>query len=75
MHVSVIEDIKTIFNDLGHQVDSKNISFHNWVFNRIPDKVDIISQNNWRNLSPELCEAFYNRYKDELSDYDGFIVT
>ena len=75
MHVSVIEDIKTIFNDLGHQVDSKNISFHNWVFNRIPDKVDIISQNNWRNLSPELCEAFYDRYKDELSDYDGFIVT
>ncbi|MAF36508.1 hypothetical protein CL622_05320 [archaeon] len=75
MHVSVIEDIKTIFKDLGHQVDSKSISFHTWVFNRDADKVDVIGQHNWRDISPEMCDAFYERYKDELSDYDGFIVT
>ena len=75
LHISVIEDIKTIFNDLGHEVDSKCLSFHTWVFNRTVDKVDIIGQHNWNEISPEMCDAFYERYKDELSDYDGFIVT
>tara|TARA_Y100001963_G_scaffold153822_1_gene241364 strand:- start:1388 stop:3850 length:2463 start_codon:yes stop_codon:yes gene_type:complete len=75
LHISVIEDIKTIFNDLGHQVDSKSLSFHTWVFNRTTDKVDVISARNWYHISPEMCDAFYERYKDELSGYDGFIVT
>ncbi|MAF35772.1 hypothetical protein CL622_01495, partial [archaeon] len=75
LHISVIEDIKTIFHDLGHEVDSKCMSFHTWVFNRTVDHVDGIDQNNWRDISPEMCDRFYDRYKDELSKYDGFIVT
>ena len=75
LHVAVIEDIKKIFNDLGHEVHSKNISSHNWVFNRESDKIDIIGQHNWTSLSPKICDDFYERYKDELSEYDGFIVT
>ena len=75
LHISVIEDIKTIFNDLGHQVDSKCISSHTWVLGRSVDKVDIIGQNNWANICPKMCDDFYERYKDELSEYDGFIVT
>ena len=50
LHISVIEDIKTIFADLGHQVDSKCMSYHAWVLGRTTDKVDIVSQNNWRNI-------------------------
>lgn len=74
-HISVIEDLKNIFEKLGHSVDSWSISGHNWVFNRNPDNVDIINSSNWRNLTPKMCDSFYERYKDELSKYDGFICT
>jgi hypothetical protein len=74
-HISVIADLKKIFEDLGHSVTSWSISGHNWVFNREPSKVDVINQNTWRGINKNLCDAFYERYKDELSEYDGFICT
>ena len=74
-HVSVIADIKKILESLGHEVVSYSISGHNWVFNRQPTKVDIINPNNWRQLDEDMCDSFYERYKNELSEYDGFICT
>jgi hypothetical protein len=74
-HISVIADLKKIFGDLNHQVTSWSISGHNWVFNREPSKVDIINQHNWMRLDKNMCDSFYERYKDELSDYDAFICT
>ena len=74
-HVSVIADIKKILESLGHEVVSYSISGHNWVFNRQPTKLDIINTNNWRQLNEDMCNSFYERYKDELSEYDGFICT
>lgn len=74
-HISVIEDIKKIFNDLGHNVDSWSVSGHNWVFNREASKVEIVNQNTWLELDQDMCDRFYERYKDELSKYDGFICT
>jgi hypothetical protein len=74
-HISVIEDLKHIFTELGHSVESWSISGHNWVFNRNPVNTEIINSSNWRNLTPEMCDLFYERYKDELSKYDGFICT
>lgn len=74
-HISVIEDIKKIFNDLGHNVDSWSVSGHNWVFNREVSKVEIVNQNTWSKLDQDMCDRFYERYKDELSKYDGFICT
>lgn len=73
MHISVIEDIKHIFNELGHSVDSCNLSGHNWVFNRNPGVNEIINVNNWQNINEDVCERFYSRYKDEYSKYDGFV--
>jgi|ETNvirnome_6_100_1030635.scaffolds.fasta_scaffold03737_2 hypothetical protein len=75
LHISVIEDVKTILTDLGHTVDSKSLSGHTWVFGREPDQMDVVSQENWKTLNQEMCDAFYKRYKDELSTYDGFLVT
>jgi hypothetical protein len=75
LHISVIADIKKIFGDLEHNVDSWSLSGHNWIFNREPSKVDIVNQNTWRNLDQDMCDRFYERYKDELSKYDGFICT
>jgi hypothetical protein len=74
-HVSVIADLKKIFEDLNHQVTSWSISGHNWIFNREPSKVDVVNQHNWMRLDKNMCDSFYERYKDELSKYDAFICT
>jgi hypothetical protein len=80
LHISVIEDIKTIFADLGHTVDSLCLSDHNWVFNRPRavlkppyDKLRMVhSMDEFFNQS--FCDAFYEDTKDILSVYDGFIA-
>lgn len=74
-HVSVIADLKQIFENLGHEVTSWSISGHNWIFNREKSQVDIINENTWMNLNDDVCGRFYQRYKDELSTYDAFICT
>jgi hypothetical protein len=74
-HVSVIADLKQIFEKFGHEVTSWSISGHNWVFNRRPKQVEIVNQNTWMSLNDEMCDKFYERYKDELSQYDAFLCT
>lgn len=74
-HVSVIADLKDIFKNLGHEVTSWSLSGHTWIFNESPTQVDIIGNDNWKTLDQEKCDKFYERYKDELSQYDAFIVT
>jgi hypothetical protein len=74
-HISVIADLKQIFESLGHEVTSWSVSGHNFVFDRDPVKVDIINQHTWLQLDDDMCDRFYQRYKDELSSYDAFICT
>ncbi len=75
-HISVIADLTKIFTDLGHEVTSWSVSGHNnLVFNREPEKVDVVNQHTWMKLNEKMCDDFYERYKDELSQYDGFICT
>lgn len=47
-HVSVIADLKKIFENLGHEVTSWSISGHNWVFGNYPKKIEIINEHSWR---------------------------
>lgn len=75
LHISVIADVKNIFTKLGHTVTDKSLSGHAFVFNRSQDRMDVISPANWRWLNSQMCDAFYQRYKDELAHYDGFICT
>jgi hypothetical protein len=75
LHISVIGDIKNILTDLGHEVTSWNMSGHNWVFGRSKTTTDVITQENWYNINEEMCDAFYNRYKNELNQYDAFLTT
>ena len=74
-HVSVIADLKDIFQNLGHEVTSWSLSGHTWVFNESSIQVDVIGNSEWKTLDQEKCDKFYERYKDELSQYDAFIVT
>lgn len=74
LHVAVIGDIKQIFTELGHTVDTKSLSDHSWVLGQAKSQVDVIGPN-WSAISKPLCDKFYERYKDELSGYDAFIAT
>ncbi len=75
LHVSVIADVKEIFESMGHEVANWSISGHTWVFGKEKDRVEIVNEDTWRHLDQEMCDLFYERYKDFLSQFDGFIVT
>ena len=75
LHISVVEDIRMLLSEMGHQITSWNMSGHNWVFGRSPASPDVISQKNWDKINPEMCDRFYERYKDELAGYDAFLTT
>lgn len=74
-HVSVIADIKNIFESLGHTVESWSLSGHRWVFNLPECKSPIINSANWKNLDEKMAEDFYAIHKNELDKYDAFICT
>lgn len=74
LHVSVIADVRVIFESMGHEVVDWNISGHSWVFGREKTQVDIVNDNTWRNLDQAMCDQFYERYKDYLDQFDCFIV-
>jgi len=76
LHISIIADMKNIFTELGHSVDDRSLSDHTWVFQRSKDSIPMLDNGRWQNLSPDqMSNEFYSLYKDELKEYDGFIVT
>jgi hypothetical protein len=75
LHISVIEDIKTIFHDMHHQVDSWLGSGHAWVFGQNPVNPKHVNRSNWTLLTKKKADAFYTKYKKTLNLYDAFIVT
>jgi hypothetical protein len=68
-HVSVIADIAYIFQKLGHSVVDWSLSGHTWVLSRPQAKIPC---NMW-DMSENNMKAFYEHYKTELEQYDGFI--
>ena len=72
-HVSVISDVKNIFEKFGHSVDHWSLSGHNWVFGFPPCPSPVINSSNWRGLNEEMVEVFYDTHKNELDKYDAFI--
>jgi len=76
-HVSVIADIAHIFKNLGHQVDDWSLSGHHWVLGKPKPKIMLSdgSQLIGSNVcTQETCDKFYEQYKDQLEQYDAFIV-
>lgn len=72
-HISVIADLKNIFEGLGHEVDQWSISGYRWVFNLPPAPTDIITQFNWQSIDEGMVDKFYKKHKDELDEYDAFV--
>jgi hypothetical protein len=76
LHISVIADMKKIFEDLGHQVDDVSLSDHTWVFDRQKDSIPMLDNSLWMQLTcDQMSDMFYDQYKSTLKDYDAFIVT
>ncbi|WP_316838059.1 hypothetical protein [Pedobacter nutrimenti] len=75
LHATVIKDLIDLFEGIGHQVDHWSISSHSWIHGWAMKDVDVVNQFTWQHLNEEMCRRFYERYKDELSSYDAFIVT
>ena len=75
LHVSVIEDMKYIFRDLGHEIVDWSISGHTKFFNKFPIHNGVVGPGNWRDIDQAMCDRFYFKYKDMLAQYDGFICT
>jgi hypothetical protein len=74
-HISVISDVKNIFEKFGHTVDNWSLSNHRFIFGWPPCPSPILTQQNWQFINQELCDKFYDHHKNELDQYDGFIVT
>ena len=73
MHISIVHDVKTLFSEMGHQVDSCCMSAHTWVNNEPQCATEVIHPGNFTMIDQRMCDEFYSRYKDVLDGYDGFI--
>jgi hypothetical protein len=73
-HISVIADIRYIFNQLGHQVHEVSLSGHSTVIGRPAGNIPMLMGDGWcSTIHQKKFEEFYNTYKDEFKKYDGFI--
>jgi len=73
VHISIIHDIKTLFKEMGHQVDSWCMSGHTWVNGEEKIETEIVNSRNFMDIDQTMCDRFYDEYKNLLKDYDGFI--
>jgi hypothetical protein len=69
-HISVIADIKNIFENLGHQVDQWSISGHRHIFNLPESKSNIVNEKNWINLDETIVDIkkFILKHPHPLKD-------
>jgi len=72
-HVSVISDLKDIFELSGHSVDHYSLSGHRWVFGFEEFKSPVINTRNWTSLNEKMVEDFFDFHKKDLDKYDAFI--
>lgn len=73
-HISVIADIRYIFNQLGHTVREISLSGHAPLIGRQLTNVPMLSGDGWcTTLQERKFKEFYDTYKDMFSQFDGFI--
>ena len=78
LHVSVIEDVKTIWKQLFSNIEivDWSISGHAHLFpHTIHNDNPILNRHTWRQFDPLLIHTFVKQYESFLSEFDGFIVT
>lgn len=73
VHISVIEDFKTIAPSWINVTDWC-MSGHHWVLGKSKVTPKHINSDTWRNLNPEMIAAFQQEHDTILRSFDGFIV-
>jgi hypothetical protein len=76
-HVAVIEDVAELLGELGHTVDSHNMSDHTWTRGQKSSMgYGPFKKASWSAQihQPDIGRTFYEACP-ELGKYDGFIVT
>jgi hypothetical protein len=74
LHISVIEDIITIFKIVNKdiKIEDWSLSGHTWVLNKKQTYLEELT-SNWKNLDMRLINNFHNKYDTILKTFDGFI--
>lgn len=73
MHISIVHDVKTLLPEIGHEVESCCMSGHTWVNKENRCVTEIIHPGNFTMIDQQMCDRFYEKYKDALNHFDGFI--
>jgi hypothetical protein len=67
-------DIQYTLEQLGHDLTIWSLSDHHSVMGWERKIPNIINHTNWWKLDQDMCDKFYERYKDELDKYDFFLT-
>ncbi len=79
-HGSVSADVKSIFEELGHEVviwivPTSGVSNSRWTLGYEHDPVEIVDYFSWLYSSDQkIYQQFYEKYKDFLDQFDGYIA-
>lgn len=73
VHISVIEDFKTIVPPWV-EVTDWCMSGHHWVLGKPKAKPKHINADTWKQLNPQMITAFQQEYDTFLRSFDGFVV-
>ena len=68
-----INDIKSIFESLGHSLDVWSISRAAPLMGWEQREPEILNNKSWYTFNHEMAYAFAEKYKDVLETYDGFV--
>lgn len=68
-----INDLKYIFESLGHTFDVWSISGHSHLLGWEKKNPKHINAHTWRNLDEDLAFSFAREYAGHLSKYDAFV--
>ena len=78
LHISVISDFINICNKIYPneiQIDNYSLSGHSHLVNKERNNSFVINSQSWKYIDNGLINLFYEKHKDLLSTYDGFVVT
>lgn len=85
LHVAIVADVAQIFRKLGHEVDIESLSSHAWTQDMETAKVPglaapsilrrLLGRKSFFDIDQGMCDKFFEKNKDRLSAYDGFIVS
>ena len=68
-----INDLKCIFERLGHTLDVWSISGHSHLLGWKKENPKFINAHTWKSLDHDLAFSFAKEYATHLSKYDGFV--